>query len=79
MDPKTCFLAEVKAQASVHHGDQKLRREALYVYNKCTDEQREWLSSTALTDGDRRKAGARQAGRKSDNKSSKVLEAHLGC
>jgi hypothetical protein len=56
MDPEKCFLQEVKAQESEHHGDQKLRKEALYVYSKCTEEQRQWLNKAALNEGDRKKA-----------------------
>jgi hypothetical protein len=55
MDPEKCFLQEVKAQESEHHSDQKLRKEALYVYSKCTEEQRQWLNKAALTEADRKK------------------------
>ncbi|CBY13925.1 unnamed protein product [Oikopleura dioica] len=69
MDPKTNFLQGVKAQDSVHHGDPKLRKEALYIYGRCTEEQRQWLNSEALTEADRRKALSRHsAGPKNENK-----------
>jgi len=72
MDPKTCFLQGVKAQDSEHHGDPKLRKEALYVYGKCTEEQRQWLNSEALSEADRRKALARQSGPRNDNRKGQL-------
>lgn len=55
MDPKVCFLDKVRSQNSEHHGDNKLRAEAIKIYGKCTEEQKEWLKSDALSSEDLRK------------------------
>ena len=55
MDRKTAFLESVRSQRSAYHGDTKLKKEGLYIYSRCTEEEREWLKSDALSEADLRK------------------------
>jgi hypothetical protein len=55
MDRKTAFLEGVRSQKSAYHGDTKLLREGLYIFNRCTPEEREWLKAGAVSEADVRK------------------------
>ena len=70
MDPKICFLERVRSQNSEYHGDNKLRNEAIKIYGKCSEEEREWLKSDALSAGDLRKVFN---DKKQDNKQKKGI------